>query len=60
MWDCAERKSTGPVRLKPADRPEQVGLPWLVYPVCRYLTYIEKKRFLTQHNIFLKTPQKLT
>ena len=33
MWDCAERKSTGPVRSKPADRPEHVRLPWLVYPV---------------------------
>ena len=33
MWDCTERKSTGPVSMKPADRPEHVRLPWLVYPV---------------------------
>ena len=33
VWDCAEKKFTGPVRLKPADQPEHVRLPLLVYPV---------------------------
>ena len=36
MWDCAKRKSAGPVRAKPADRPGHVRLPWLVYPVKEY------------------------
>ena len=33
MWDCAEINSAGPVRSKPADQPEHVRLPLLVYPV---------------------------
>ena len=42
MWDCTELKSAGPIRLKPADGPGHVRLPWLVYPVINNRTVYDK------------------